>query len=195
MLLEAVATAVAAGAGAVLYRRRQVSPDTSHKALAVVVTGSTRGLGLAMAKEFVACGDSVVINGRTEQSVQAAVASLENMCASKGQRVVGFACDVATAEGCEGLAATASKELGKIDMWINNAGQTQKPKAFLHQTPPDTLTSVVGTNLYGTLFGCRAALTVMLPQVTQHQHTHRTACEATATSPQNVLNQLTPPTP
>jgi NAD(P)-dependent dehydrogenase (short-subunit alcohol dehydrogenase family) len=128
------------------------------------VTGSTRGLGLSLAREFVALGDSVVINGRDAAAVEAARASLEPHCTRKGQRVLGLAADISSAKGCDSLAAAAAAGLGHVDIWVNNAGVTQQPKAPLSETAAEEVQAVVGTNLLGTLFGCRSALRLMREQ-------------------------------
>lgn len=58
------------------------------------------------------------------------------------------------------------KELGGLDLWVNNAGCTQPRRALLTDTPEEDVVNVVGTNLIGTLLGARAALTVMATQAT-----------------------------
>ena len=114
-----------------------------------------------MAKEFVLLGDSVVINGRNAQTVEEARSTLEPFCKARGQKVVSCVCDVATADGSDSLARTATTKLGGLDVWINNAGTTQNPKATLAATEPAEIERVVSTNLFGVLFGCRAALNAM----------------------------------
>lgn len=166
MLIEAVATAASLIGGSLLWKqrvRRQVLERgmESHHHLCVVITGSSRGLGLAMAKEFLARGDSVVVSGRNAATLSAAREILLPLATASGQTVVSCVCDVSKAEDCETLARTASKELGKIDVWINNAGMTQHPKAPLASTPPTTIYEVLSTNLLGAIFGCRAAITAM----------------------------------
>lgn len=106
----------------------------------------------------------MVIHGRSAETVEEARKSLEPLCIAKGQKVVGHASDIGTAAGADALAETAKKELGKIDMWINNAGQSQHPKAPLASTPPEVIERVVSTNLYGALYGCRAAMIAMSSQ-------------------------------
>ena len=158
-----IAASGVAVAGVALWRRsRSVRPDTSVRNLGVVITGSTRGLGFAMAKEFLMLGDSVVINGRNAVAVEEARAALAPHCTKPGQRVVGFVADVSNAESCDALAKEAHAELGRLDLWLNNAGMTQTPKARLAETPAETVEAVVRTNLLGTLYGCRSAIAHML---------------------------------
>jgi NAD(P)-dependent dehydrogenase (short-subunit alcohol dehydrogenase family) len=86
-----------------------------------LVTGSTAGIGHAIAKGLAASGASVVINGRGRDKVDAAVRKLE----ATGAKVRGIAADVSTAEGCKALVAA----LPDIDILVNNAGIFE-PKDF-----------------------------------------------------------------
>lgn len=89
-----------------------------------LVTGSTEGIGRAIAKGLAASGADVIINGRKQEKVDAAVAKLA--AEVPGGRIRGAAGDVGSAEGCAALAAAA----GKVDILINNAGIFD-PKPFL----------------------------------------------------------------
>ena len=165
-LLEAVGAATAI-AGLALWRRSTgaLRPDCdTGRALGVVVTGSTRGLGLALAKEFISCGDSVVVNGRSATAVEAAKLELQALCTKEGQRVHGLVADVTDAKDCEQLATSAQAALGRVDLWVNNAGASQHPKAPLVETPAAEIERVLSANLHSALFGCRAALAMMLAQ-------------------------------
>lgn len=86
-----------------------------------LVTGSTAGIGHAIARGLASSGASVVINGRGRDKVDAAVKKLEGT----GARVRGIAADVSTAVGCKALAS----ELPDVDILINNAGIFE-PKNF-----------------------------------------------------------------
>ncbi|SEO20435.1 SDR family oxidoreductase [Bradyrhizobium sp. OK095] len=86
-----------------------------------LVTGSTAGIGHAIAKGLAASGASVVINGRGQDKVDAAVRKLE----AAGGKVRGIAADVSTAAGCKALVAA----LPEVDILINNAGIFE-PKDF-----------------------------------------------------------------
>jgi NAD(P)-dependent dehydrogenase (short-subunit alcohol dehydrogenase family) len=85
------------------------------------VTGSTAGIGHAIAKGLAASGASVVVNGRSKDKVDAAVRKLEGA----GGKVQGIAADVSTAVGCEALVAA----LPEVDILVNNAGIFE-PKGF-----------------------------------------------------------------
>lgn len=88
-----------------------------------LVTGSTAGIGHAIAKGLAATGAEVVLNGRTKAKVDAAVAALAKTV--PGAKVRGVAGDVSTADGCKAVLA----DLPEVDILINNAGIFE-PKEF-----------------------------------------------------------------
>ena len=81
-----------------------------------LVSGSTAGIGLAIAKGLATAGAEVVVNGRGEARVAAAVAEVS--AAAPGARVQGVAADLSTAEGAAALVAAADE----IDILVNNVG-------------------------------------------------------------------------
>lgn len=81
-----------------------------------VVTGSTAGIGLAIAEALAREGAAVVVNGRTRERVEAAVARVR--AARAGSDVRGVAADLGTAEGCGRVAA----EIPDVDVLVNNLG-------------------------------------------------------------------------
>src|SRR6202790_2019797 len=93
------------------------------KGMTALVTGSTSGIGHAIAKGLAVAGANVVINGRTQAKVDTAVAAIAGVAA--GSKVAGVAADVSTAAGCETLVET----LPDVDILINNAGIFE-PKPF-----------------------------------------------------------------
>src|SRR3984893_4570775 len=88
-----------------------------------LVTGSTSGIGHAIARGLAAAGADVAVNGRTAAKVDAAVAAIAK--AVPGGKVRGVAADVSTAGGCQTLVAA----LPEVDILINNAGIFE-PKGF-----------------------------------------------------------------
>jgi len=81
-----------------------------------LVSGSTAGIGFAIATELAREGAKVVINGRSQQSVDAALARLRSRVA--GAEVRGVAADLSTAEGCQALFAACPE----VDILVNNLG-------------------------------------------------------------------------
>ena len=88
-----------------------------------LVTGSTNGIGLAIAKGLAAAGAETIVNGRGPDKVERAVADLRR--AHPSAKVRGVAADVGTAAGCEALVGAAPA----VDILINNAGILE-PKDF-----------------------------------------------------------------
>ena len=88
-----------------------------------LITGSTAGIGYAIARGLAASGADVVLNGRSKERVDEAMAKLAK--AVPGARVRGIAADVATASGCKELVAA----LPEVDILVNNAGIFE-PKNF-----------------------------------------------------------------
>jgi len=93
------------------------------KGKTALVTGSTSGIGHAVAKGLAAAGADVVVNGRTEARVEAAAAAIAK--AVPGGKVRGVAADVSSAAGCSALVG----KLPEVDILINNAGIFE-PKDF-----------------------------------------------------------------
>ena len=81
-----------------------------------LVTGSTEGIGFAIAEALGRCGASVIVNGRKPDKIDAAIARLEAKV--PGARFLPAAADVGTAEGCAALIAGVST----VDVLVNNAG-------------------------------------------------------------------------
>ncbi len=88
-----------------------------------LVTGSTNGIGFAIAKGLAAAGAATVVNGRSSDKVERAAADLRR--AAPNAQVRGVAADVGTAAGCETLA----RAVPEVDILINNAGIFE-PKDF-----------------------------------------------------------------
>jgi len=126
---------------------------------AVVVTGSTRGLGFALAEELLKRGCRVTVSGRGPESVRQAVERL----GAYGQRVHGLACDVTDPVQVQDLWDSAARRCGRVDIWINNAGVAQE-YVPAWELEPQAMALLIATNLLGTIYGSRTALRGMLAQ-------------------------------
>jgi len=98
----------------------------------VVVTGSTKGIGRATAEKYVKFGANVVINGRSQDTVDKVVKELQIL---KNGSVYGVVADLSTAEGVNYLLSKV-KEIGHIDILVNNVAIYYK-KAFASTTDQD----------------------------------------------------------
>ena len=83
-----------------------------------IVTGSSRGLGKATATALALEGARVVLNGRTESTLEAAAEELR----AAGSTVEPVAADVGTESGCRELFDAAIRAFGQVDILVNNAG-------------------------------------------------------------------------
>src|SRR5215813_4574858 len=119
-----------------------------------LVTGSTSGIGYAIGKGLAASGASVVLNGRKQATVEAAVAKLNGEV--KGAKVRGIAGDVSTAAGCKALVAA----LPEVDILINNAGIFE-PKEFVDIADEDW-SRLFETNVMSGVRMARSYLPAML---------------------------------
>jgi short-subunit dehydrogenase len=106
-------------AGWKLYQRVRAGESLAGKV--VLLTGSSRGLGLAMAEEFAAQGARLVICARDQRELEAARARL----AAQGAEVLAVTCDVGVQANVEGLVKEATARFGHIDVLVNNAGIIQ----------------------------------------------------------------------
>ena len=123
-----------------------------------VVTGSTRGLGFAMARLLGHQGATVVLASRSDGDVAAAVERLH----TEGIAASGRRCDTGELADVEALRDEALSR-GTLDIWVNNAG-TSGVFGPTASTPVDDFTRVVRTNILGTFHGSRVALPVFLGQ-------------------------------
>ncbi len=130
----------------------------SLKGRLALVTGSGQGIGFALAKGLAEHGATVVVNGRSADKVEKAVASLR----SKGLKAEGSVFDVVDAAAVEAEVARIEKEIGPIDIIVNNAGmQFRKP---LEEFPDDKWQAMLQTNVTGVFNVGKAAAKRMIPR-------------------------------
>lgn len=124
-----------------------------------VITGGTRGLGLAIAMAFAQAGAAVVVASRSQASVDAAVQHIQ----AAGGRADGMAVDVSDLGQVIALAERAVVQFGRLDIWVNNAGTAGPYGPTLGNTPQD-FTQVIQTNILGVYHGSLAAMKYFIPQ-------------------------------
>ena len=120
---------------------------------AAIITGSTRGIGRAIAEALAAAGCNVVVSSRHADASEAAA---EEIAALGHGQALGVACDVRSNEDCQRLIRHTVKRFGRIDILINNAGiGAFAPVASMEVEQWD---AVIGTNLNGLFYCTHAAL-------------------------------------
>jgi 3-oxoacyl-[acyl-carrier protein] reductase len=132
-------------------------PDRELEGRVALVTGGSRGIGAAVCAELGAAGARVVVN-----YVRDAEAA-ERVCADvrdAGAEVVSLAADVSTAEGAQALVDTVERDVGEIDVLVNNAGITRDN--LIMKLSDEDWRQVIDTNLAGAFFTCRAVARPML---------------------------------
>ena len=127
----------------------------------VVITGSTRGIGLGLAREFIKSGCRAIISGRDPGTVQTCTATLRQQYPQA--QVEGKACDVTSRTQVQELWDFAASLSPQIDLWINNAGISHTRQDFSDHLLPEAQ-QVLSTNLDGLLNGCSVALKGMQAQ-------------------------------
>ncbi len=119
----------------------------------VLITGSTRGLGLALAKHCLTQKACVTIHGSNSESVEKALAELDH------ENAKGVAADLKKMESIENLFATFEEGDKALDLFINNAGRTLTG-SFLQQKPSE-LVDLMNINTRAPLLCAKHALALM----------------------------------
>jgi glucose 1-dehydrogenase len=124
----------------------------------VVVTGSTRGFGYAIAQSMLEAEAIVAITGRSQKAVESALTKLQ----PKG-RVSGFVMDVREEEQVYKLIDDVIQGFGHIDIWVNNAGYSNAAGMMLDMNPQDALDMFMSNDL-GVLQCTQAIMRYMIPR-------------------------------
>jgi len=122
-----------------------------------LVTGSSRGIGAAIAKRLAADGAAVVVN--YAGSRDSALAVVDGIVAAGG-RAVALQADVSDSAACAGLVADTITEFGQLDILVNNAGITRD--GLVVRMTDEDWDAVIATNLTGVFSMTRAAAKVMM---------------------------------
>ena len=121
-----------------------------------IVTGSTSGIGLGIARAFAAAGADVVINGIADQRV---IDELCSECAGLGKRAVYDGANLMDADACKSLVNNTIDRFGRLDILVNNAGiQHVSP---VEDFPVEKWNAIIALNLSAAFHTIRTAVPVM----------------------------------
>ena len=137
-----------------MQEKTNFSSDNERRV--AVVTGSSKGIGKAIALEFANAGYSVVINARNEEELKQAAKDISKSIKDAG-RIVSVPGDISQESVCISLIESAVKQFGKIDVLVNNAGIGGESKKINELTVKDW-DEVIDINLKGAFLCTREAV-------------------------------------
>ena len=127
-----------------------------------VVTGSSRGIGRAVAEELARAGFNVCVNCSSERGLADTQKLAEQLEADHGVRAIAVAANVAEAAEAAALVEAAHEAFGRVDVLVNNAGITRD--GLLARMKDEDFDAVIDVNLKGTFNCCKAAAQRMMKQ-------------------------------
>jgi NAD(P)-dependent dehydrogenase (short-subunit alcohol dehydrogenase family) len=136
-----------------------VPPKTSTRQLSnhvALITGATRGIGLAIARELAAESCHLILAARDEKSL----AKIGREVAFPGIKILAHPCDVRDPHSFDALFRAARRQFKRLDILINNAGIAH-PNLPIEELPLPVWKDVLETNLTGTFLVTQAALAIM----------------------------------
>lgn len=136
------------------------SQDTTRRA--ALVTGSSRGIGLAVAEQLASAGFNVALNCSSEAGLSALREQASRIAGEHGVQVVAIAASVADEAEANALVEQAHEAFGRLDAVVNNAGITRD--GLMVRMKDDDFDCVIDVNLKGTFHICRAAGKIMMKQ-------------------------------
>ena len=122
-----------------------------------IITGGTKGIGLAIAENLISEGSKIVITSRTQNEIDTAV----NQLRGKGE-IIGIKCDVTSPMEVKNLVASTVKRFERIDILINNAGRAYIGP--LSDMSFEDWTSIITTNLTSVFLCCKEVIPFMAKQ-------------------------------
>jgi short-subunit dehydrogenase len=127
----------------------------------IVITGSSQGIGLGLAREFLKRNCRVAISARGAERLEAVKKQLADEYGHDA--VLSVPCDVADLNQVRLLWDAAARSFGGVDIWINNAGIINTSKPYWELDPAE-IEAVVRTNMLGVMYGSYVAFQGMLAQ-------------------------------
>lgn len=108
----------------------------------IIITGSSRGIGFGLAKEFLSHYHNVLINSTTEEKLKIALEKLGKF----KDKIVGLAYNVNNSDFVEKAFQLMTEKFGGVDIWLNNAGIPQ-PYKKVHEIDDEKISNLLTTNL------------------------------------------------
>lgn len=130
------------------------------KGRVAIVTGSSTGIGEAIALAFGQEGADVVLAARTVEKLRSHAEKIRGL----GSRALPIKTDISRLSDVEAMVKKAIKEFGRIDILVNNAAYTEVSLMPFHETKPQDWDGEINTTLRGTLNCCWAVLPQMMKQ-------------------------------
>ena len=136
-----------------------MSQSNNNKQKVIVVTGSSKGIGKAIAVEFAKAGYSVVINARDEEELKRAAEDISKLVndGDNNNKVAYVAGDISQEQTCIALLEETIQKFGRIDILVNNAGIRGESK-MIHQLTSSDWDDVININLKGAFLCTREAV-------------------------------------
>lgn len=136
-----------------------------------VVTGGGRGIGRAVVVELARRGYSVVVNYRSDEAAAAATVRLAEQAGAAS--AIAIRGDLSVLDEGHRLVDRAVERLGRLDVWVNNAGIAPSARLDLLDATPESFDRVLATNLRGPFFVTQRVARVMIERAGQGPSTPR----------------------
>ncbi len=135
--------------------------ETVPKPLAgqvAIVTGGGRGVGRSIAQALATSGAKVAVAARTRSQLDETVAFIQE----QGGQAISFTLDVTDQKGVERMVDETIRQLGPVDLLVNNAGFSSKDEAPIWEADPSEWWQIIEVNLHGPFLCSRAVLPWMV---------------------------------
>ncbi|HZC21601.1 MAG TPA: glucose 1-dehydrogenase [Nitrososphaeraceae archaeon] len=142
-----------------MQEKRNYNSNNNERRVAVI-TGSSKGIGKAIAMEFANAGYSVIINAKNKEELKQAAEDISNSVKDR-ERIMPIPGDISQEPVCISLIESAIKQFGRIDVLVNNAGIGGESKK-IHELTEKDWDEVIDVNLKGAFLCTREAVKNMM---------------------------------
>jgi glucose 1-dehydrogenase len=138
----------------------EIGNNSNNNGKVAVITGSSKGIGKAIAMEFAKAGYSIVLNARNEMELKQSANDISKSI-RESSRVISIPGDISQEQACISLIEGTIKQFGRIDVMVNNAGISGESKK-IHELTERDWDEVIDVNLKGTFLCTREAVKKMI---------------------------------